>query len=45
MSNLTIGPGASKTACRPLGMKFFTGCNQLSALPWPRISQSWVRAE
>src|SRR5215469_15824445 len=29
----TIGPLANRIACRPLGMKFFTGCNQLRALP------------
>src|SRR6516162_3488182 len=33
MSNRTIGPFASNIACRPLGMKFFTGCSQLRALP------------
>src|SRR6516162_4192536 len=33
MSNRTIGPFASRIACRPLGMKFFTGCSQLRALP------------
>jgi hypothetical protein len=33
MSNRTIGPFARRMACRPLGMKFFTGCSQLRALP------------
>src|SRR6516165_6747049 len=41
MSNRTIGPFARRMACRPLGMKFFTGCSQLRALPSSLQKLTW----